>query len=115
MKRWRKKKAIIEGPTSILDPVKDALLSWVFQLRERGHAVDRSMVVMKACMLFPAIMTKSDNTLYKVAELFLDCCSLVYPMGTKESQRPPNEVSAEALDFIKYACATVAGRDKSSL
>ena len=47
-KRWRKKKLLIEGPTGTLDPVKDALLSWVFELRERGHAVDRSMVVTKA-------------------------------------------------------------------
>ena len=96
-KWWRKKKAIIEGPTGILDPVKDDLLSWVFELRERGHAVDRSMV------LLPAITTKSDNALYKVAERFLDRCSLVYCMGTKESQQPPNEVSTALLlqDMIK--------------
>ena len=77
---------IIEGLTGILDQVKDALLSWVFELRERGHAVNRSMVVTKACMLLPDITMKSDNALYKVAEHFLDRCSLVYRMGTKESQ-----------------------------
>ena len=63
-------------------------------------------------MLLPEMKNKSDNALYKIAGRFLDRCSLVYRMGTKESQRPPNEVSAEALDFIEYARAAVAGRDK---
>ena len=47
-----------------------------------------------------------------VAKHFLDRCSLVHHMGTKESQRPPTEVSAKALDFIEYSHAAVAGRDK---
>ena len=33
-------------------------------------------------------------------------------MGTKESQRPPKEVGAKALDFIEPACKKVALPDK---
>ena len=58
-KKWRKKKAIVKGLTGILDPVKDALLSWVFELRERGHAIDCSMVVTEACMLLPEIRQRT--------------------------------------------------------
>ena len=47
-----------------------------------------------------------------VAKHFLDRCSLVHHMGTKESQQPPKEVSTKALDFIEYSHAAVAGRDK---
>ena len=33
-------------------------------------------------------------------------------MGTKECQRPPKEVGAEALDFIESACKKVSLHDK---
>ena len=53
-KRWTKKKALVDGPTSVPYVVKEPLLKWVFELHKRGHAVDRSLVLTKACVLLPS-------------------------------------------------------------
>ena len=107
-----KKKALVDGPTGCLDPIKDDLLRWIFELRECGHAVDRSMVSTKASVLNHSFGEKSDAAKYAAVTRFLARMSLVYRMGTKESQRPPKEVGAEALDFIESARKKVAHRDK---
>ena len=75
------------------------------------HAVNRFMVVIKSCVLLPALMEKGKRAIYKLATRFLACFSLVYCMGTKESQRPPHEVTGEALDFIENARARIVRRD----
>ena len=98
-----KKKAHVKGPTGCLDPIKDDLLHLIFELHECGHAVDRTMVLTKASILLHPFGEKSDAAKYAAVKRFLDRMSLVYRMGTKESQRPPKEVGAEALDFIESA------------
>jgi hypothetical protein len=80
--------------------VKEDLLHWIFELREMGHAFDRFLVVIKSCVLLPALMEKDERAIYKIATRFLARSSLVYRTGAKESQRPPHEVASEALDFI---------------
>jgi hypothetical protein len=77
--------------------VKDDLLHWIIELRKMGHAIDRFLVVIKSCVLLPALMEKGKQAIYKLATRFLARFSLVYHMGTKESQRPPHEVASKAL------------------
>ena len=105
------KKSITEGLVGELDSVKEDLLHWIFELREMGHAVDRFMVVIKSCVLLPDLVEKGERAIYKIATRFLARFSLVYRMGTKESQRPPHEVAGEALDFIENARARLVGCD----
>ena len=107
-----KKKALVDGPTGCLDPIKDNLHHWIFELRECGHTVDRAMVSTKASVLLHSFGEKSDAAKYAAVKRFLDRMSLVYRMGTKESQRPPKEVGAKALDFIESAHKKVALRNK---
>ncbi len=106
------KTALVDGPTGCLDPIKDDLLCWIFDLRECGHAVDWAMVLTKASVLLYSFGEKSNAAKYAAVKQFLDRMSLVYRMGMKESQRPPKEVGAEALDFIKLARKKVACQDK---
>ena len=79
-KKWMKKKALVDGPTGCLDPIKDDLLRWIFELRECGHAVDRAMVSTKASVLNHSFGEKSDAAKYAAVKRFLDCISLVYRM-----------------------------------
>ena len=50
--------------------------------------------------------------IYKATTCFLDYFSLVYCMGTKESQRHlQGEVCDEVFDFIENACMHLVGHD----
>ncbi len=80
---------LVDGPNGELNPTKDVLLNWIFELSEHGHDVDCNMVVMKASVLLPDYGSKSDFSKYKVAMGFLNCFSLVYHMGLKDCQCPP--------------------------
>ena len=70
------------------------------------------MVSTKASVLLHPFGEKSYGVKYAAVKQFLVHFSLVYRMGTKESQRPTKEVDAEALDFIKSACKKVVLHDK---
>ena len=50
--------------------------------------------------MFVVFRNKSSNAKYHSARRFIRSHGLVFRIGTNESQRSPQEVAAEALDFI---------------
>jgi hypothetical protein len=96
-----KSKALCLGRPSCLEPYKDDLLRFIFELREQGMAVSMSMVVVKAAQIAPELRLKSGMAQHHSALRFVRTQRLVFRLGTNESQRsPPAETAAEALDYI---------------
>jgi hypothetical protein len=96
----KKGKSLCMGRTSILKPVQEDLLRFIFELREQGMGVSTTMVVLKAASLSRSFGEKSRNAQYHSARRFVLRHGLVYRMGTHESQKDPRETSAEALEFM---------------
>jgi hypothetical protein len=86
--------------------LKEELIAWIFERRERGLVVSTLSIIIKACCLLPLMEQKLVLARYMVTRRFLKTPSIVYRMGTKVSQRPPSEVRQEAMkfqDFIRGA------------
>jgi transposase-like protein len=96
-------RSLSRGPPSILTPFDDELLRFVFELREQGMAVSILTIVIKAAQLSREFREKNRETRMKIVGRWKARHSLVYRMGTHESQRAPNEVMAEATDFMEVA------------
>ena len=75
-----------------LESMKEELLAWIFERREKGLLISTLSVIIKACCLLPLMEQKSALARYFVMRRFLKKHSIVYRMGTKASQRPPHEV-----------------------
>jgi hypothetical protein len=94
-------KSLCDGRSSILQPVEQDLLRYIFELREHGIGVTTNMVVCKAASLMRSFREKSRVAQYNCARRFILSHSLVYRMPTHEQQRDPRDVAAESLDFVK--------------
>ena len=75
------------GHCGQLESVKEELLTWIFERRERGLVVSTLSVITKACCLLPLMEVG-----YFVTRCLLKKHPIVYRMGTKVSQCPPGEV-----------------------
>ncbi|KAI2509922.1 Pogo transposable element with KRAB domain [Fragilaria crotonensis] len=96
-----KARSLCPGPCStVLGPIQDELLRYIFELREQGMPVSISIVMMKAAQLSPAFSQKSRTAQYSAARRFVRTHGLVFRLGTRESQRSPTETAAEALDYM---------------
>jgi hypothetical protein len=87
------------GRIGCLAEYSEELLSFIFELREKGMGVTVPMVVTKASQMPFTFRNKSPPVKYHSARRFIRSHGLVFCMGTNESQRSPQEVAAEALDF----------------
>ena len=96
-----KAKSICPGRPSVLKDVEQALLSFIFEMRERGMGVTTTMVVLKAAALSRVFREKARNAQYCVAVRFVKSHQLVHRMSTHESQKDPRETKADALDFME--------------
>ena len=94
------KKSSHPGPASQLSEIEDLLLRFIFEHREQGMAVTILMVVFKASALSDQFSVKTFEARYSVIRRFVAKHSLVYRMGTHESQRHPEEVQEEASDYM---------------
>jgi hypothetical protein len=90
------------GPCGQLESVKEELLAWIFERRETGLVVSTLSIIIKACCLLPLMEQKLALVRYFLTCRFLKKHSIVYRMGTKVSQRPPGEVSQEAVEFQDF-------------
>ena len=88
------------GRHGLLKAHTEALLRYIFELREQGYGVQTAMVVRKACKLSREFAQKSPEAQRCVIRRWLHAQSLRFRMGTHECQRSPSETHAEALDFI---------------
>ena len=95
-----KRKANHPGPIGQLKHLEDALLRFIFEQREQGITVSILGIVVKASSLSPEFNEKHFIARTSAVKRFIHAHSLVYRMGTHESQRKPDEVAAEASDYM---------------
>ena len=104
-----KKKSIHPGPLGQLKPLENALLRYVFEQREQGINVNHLSLVVKASSLSPEFNAKDFVARSSAVVRFVHAHSLVYRMGTHESQRKPDEGAAEASDYMAVMRRLVDG------
>ena len=95
-----KVKSLCKGMPSCLFPFSDSLLSFIFELREQGMAVNTSMILMKAAKISRQFCEKSQEAQISCVRRFVKAQGLVHQLGTHESQRAPEETQTEELDFM---------------
>ena len=103
------KKSIHPGPLGQLKPLQDTLLRYLFEQREQGINVNILSLVVKASSLSPEFNAKDFVARSSAVVRFVRAHSLVYRMGTHESQRKPDEVAAEASDYMAVMRRLVDG------
>ena len=96
-----KRKVNHPGPLAgQLKPLEGALLRHIFEQREQGITVRMFDLVIKASSLSPEFNAKHFVARESAMKRFIRANSLVYRMGTHESQRQPDDVATEALDYM---------------
>jgi len=104
-----KRKAAHAGLLGQLKPLEQLLLRHIFEHREQGMTVHTFDLVVKASSLSPEFNAKHFVARCSAMKRFMRAHSLMYRMGTHQSQRKPEEVAAEALDYMNLICALVLG------
>ena len=99
-----KAKSLCKGMKSCLFSFSDSLLSFIFELREQGMAVNMSMILMKAAKISRQFHEKSWEAQISCVQRFMKAQGLVHELGTHESQKAPEETQTEALDFMEAIC-----------
>ena len=86
-------KSVCKGVTSVLTPIEDDLLKFIFELREQGFApVSISAVVIHATQLMPAdFQRKLIRARYQCVRRWIKKHSFIHRMGTHESQQSSAE------------------------
>jgi hypothetical protein len=109
-KEESKKKSFENGPAGQLDSIKDVLLMWMFGRRQQGVVVDVIHVVFKATSLLrTSFGLKSFEARFKAATRFVMRHDYVYRAKTNESTRAPEDVYAEATEFISLYRPSLVG------
>ena len=96
-----KRKANCAGPIGQLKPLEHALLRHIFEQREQGMTVHTFDLVIKASSLSPEFNVKHFVAKCSAVQRFMRANTLVYRMGTHETQRKPDDVALEAAEYIK--------------
>jgi hypothetical protein len=85
---------------SQLKAIKEPLLCHIFELREQGVMVSTFQMVVRASQLSPTFGGKHFVVRCSAVKHFVHTHSFVYRMGTHPLQRKPEEVEAEAQDYM---------------
>ena len=104
-----RRKANHPGPLGQLKPLADALLRHIFEQREQGITVHVFDLVIKASSLSPEFNAKHFVARCSAVKRFMRANSLVYRMGTHETQRKPEDVATEALDYMNIMRSILEG------
>ena len=91
------------GRRSQLEDIGADLLAFVEDMREKGYAVSRKMIVMKACKLLgtdSAFSSKSYAARAQSVSRWMAKNDLSIRTGTHQAQAPPQTVSSAAEDFM---------------
>ena len=100
----KKAKSLCKGRYSILFPLTDPLLSFIFELRETGMAVSITIIVLKAAQLSRPFHEKSSQAQYHIVNRFVKSHGMVHRMGTHMAQKAPSESTGDALDYMEVTC-----------
>ena len=94
--------SIAKGHTSVLTPIEDDQLKFIFELREQGFAVSISAVVIQASPLMVInFQLKSSWARYQCVRMWIRKHSFGHRMRTHESQQSPSETAGMALDYVQ--------------
>ena len=105
----RKVMSLCKGKESLLIPYTDALLSFIFELRETGMPVSTTMVLMKAAQICREFHEKTREVQVIITKRFVKIHGMVHRIGTHLSQQAPGETQGEAMDFIVTRCPKLTG------
>ena len=83
------KKQNHQGPEGFLDDIKDELISFITEWRDRGLPVSRFAVLQKATQYKPTFAEKSLPARYMCISRFLHANNMVHRIATHTSQKPP--------------------------
>jgi hypothetical protein len=97
----KNKKAIHAGPLGQLKEIEGPLLRHIFEPCEQGVTVSTFQMVVRASQLSPAFGAKHFVARCSAVKRFVCAHSFVYRMGTHLSQRLPEDVLAEAKDYMR--------------
>jgi hypothetical protein len=104
-----RKKSSNTGLYFQLEPIKDNLLHYVFELRETGMVVDYILVLFKAASLLSSFRAKSYDAQMKAVECFMKSMGYRYRMGTHECQRPPEKLTNDAREWMEHIRQLITG------
>jgi len=79
------------------------LLKWIIEQREMGFAVTTASILIYACTLSRNFKSKTYQAQYSAIERMVRKYSLVYRLGTRESQSTREEVDQEARAWLEDA------------
>ena len=100
------------GRPSLLQAVKDELVTWFLQMREQGIIISVRLVIIRASLLSPDFRRKSDRAKDQIVRRFLASQRITIRSITHTGQRPPDAVVEEAKEFIAEIQEHVVGDNR---
>jgi hypothetical protein len=104
-----KKKSIHPGPLGQLKPLEEALLKYIFKKRKQGIKISTLAIIVVASNLSTEFGKKNFVARCSAVKRFVKAHLLVYQMGTHLCQRMPEEVEAEASNYMRLICTLLFG------
>ncbi len=98
------KKTIHPGPLGQLKLLKEALLKYIFKKRKQGIKISTLAMVVVASNLSTKFGKKNFVTRCSAVKRFVKAHLLVYQMGMHLCQCKPEEVEAEASNYMRLIC-----------
>jgi hypothetical protein len=92
-----------------LKPLEEALLKYIFKNREQGIEISTLAIVVVASNLSTEFGEKNFVARCSAVKRFVKAHSLVYQMGTHLCQGKPEEVEAEASDYMRLTRTLLFG------
>ncbi len=104
-----KKKLIHPSPLGQLKLLKEALLKYIFKKRKQGIEISTLAIVVVASNLSAKFGEKNFVARCSAIKRFVKAHLLVYRIGTHLCQHKPEEVEAEASDYMHLICTLLFG------
>ena len=94
------KMTLHKGPMSMVENIKEELIEYVTNWREKGFPVTRMCLIRKVGQLKPEFMEKSMEARKMAISRFLAKNNMTHRVATHKAQRCPGEVREEALAHL---------------
>ena len=98
------------GRPSLLQAVKDELVTWFLQMREQGIIISVRLVIIRASS--PDFRRKSDRAKGQIVRRFLASQKITIRSITHTGQHPPDAVVKEAKEFVTEIQEHVVGDNR---
>ena len=100
------------GPEGFLEDIKEELVTFVTEWRDRGLPVSRFAVLQKATQYKPEFADKTLPARYMIISRFLHQNNLVHRLATHTSQKPPEAACEDARSYLKLVRPMLVGRTR---